>query len=77
MGTTEVHEAQYDFIGLTFRLELGTPWTGDTLFKLRPSQTRGRNDGVQTKDCGPLLPSGTDVQPRPLPGPEEPFQRER
>ena len=76
-GTTEVHEAPSDFIGPTYRLEVGTHWTCETLFKLRPSQTRGRNDGVQTKDCGPLQPSGTDIRARPLPGPEEPFQRER
>ena len=38
--TSEVHEAQYDFTCPTSRLELCTHWTGETWFKLHPSQTR-------------------------------------
>ena len=45
-GTSEVQEAQDDFTGPTAHLELGTPWTGETLFRLQPSQTRGRYDGA-------------------------------
>ena len=74
-GASEVQESQDDTTGPTAHLELGTPWIGETLFKLHPSQTQGRYDGIQTKDYSPLEPSGTAVQPRPLPGPEEPCQR--
>ena len=53
-GTTETHEAQRDFTGPVSRLELGTPWTCETIFKLHPSQTRGRYCGGHTNDESPL-----------------------
>ena len=76
-GTTEVHEAQGDFTGTTARLELGEPWTDETLFKLHPSQTRGRYDGLLAEDYSPLEPPGTAIQLRPLPSPKEPAPSER
>ena len=71
------HEAHYDFAGPTYRLELVAHWAGGTLFKLHPSQTRGRYDGVHIRDESPLEPSGTAIEPRPLSCPEEPSPRER
>ena len=44
-STSEIQEAQDGFTGPTAHLELGTPWTSETLFKIHPSQTRGRYDG--------------------------------
>ena len=76
-GTTEVHEAQGDFTGTTARLELGEPWANETLFKLHPSQTRGRYDGLLAEDYSPLEPPGTAIQLRPLPSPKEPAPSER
>ena len=76
-STSGVHEAQDDFTGPTAHPELGTPWAGETWFKLHPSQTRGHYDGTEQRDYSPSEPSGTAIEPRPLPDPEETFQRER